>query len=233
MNTVKNFQVWVCGLMLAAAPSAALAFRSGPPAGLTGSPVSGGSSCFPCHGDGSTGPGSLQIMDFPATYAPSTNYDLTVKIADATKLGAGFQISVEKAGAMHVGTLSIIDGTNTQLNSTNWVNHTLAGTNNSVANWNMLPNSNSASYMVRWTSPATDQGPITAYAVGNAINNNFNNGTGDNIYLTNVTANFLAPVPTVSQWGLAVIALLVLTVGTVVIRRRPVAVCHVATVCNR
>jgi len=173
-----------------------------------------------CHGAGA-GAGSVQILGFPTNYAPSTDYDLTVRIADATKLGAGFQISVEDASGEHVGALVVTDATNTQFNTGNvWINHTLSGVNNSVANW--AANSSAANYMVRWTSPAADEGPITAWAAGNAINNDFNS-SGDTIYLTSATANFMQDVPTVSQWGLAVLALLVLTIGTAIIRRRPVA----------
>lgn len=194
----------------------ALAFRSGPPGGMTGSPASGGNSCTLCHSGGS-GSGSVQILGFPAQYAPNTDYDLTVRIADATKLGAGFQISVEDSSGEHMGTLTLLDATNTQFNAGNvWVNHTLTGVANSVTNW--AGNGNAADYTVRWTSPATDEGPITAYAAGNAINNNFGS-SGDTIYLTSVTATFMEEIPTVSQWGLAVIALMVLSAGSVILRQ--------------
>lgn len=169
-----------------------------------------------CHGAGA-GPGSVQVLGFPANYAPSTNYDLTIRIADTTKLGAGFQLSVEDASGEHAGTLSLLDPTNTQFNTGNvWVDHTSTGVNNSVTNW--AANGNAANYMVRWTSPATDEGPITAWAAGNAINNNFSS-SGDTIYLTSQTANFMEEVPTVSQWGLAILAMLVLTAGSLMIGR--------------
>jgi len=169
-----------------------------------------------CHGAGA-GPGSVQILGFPSNYAPSTDYDLTIRIADNTKLGAGFQLSVEDNSGEHVGTLSLLDPTNTQFNTGNvWVDHTLAGVNNSVTNW--AANGSAANYMVRWTSPATDEGPVTAWAAGNAINNNLGS-SGDTVYLTSTTANFMEMVPTVSQWGLAILAMLVLTAGSLMIRR--------------
>ncbi len=211
-----------CASMSALLATPALAFRSGPPAGFNGSTASFGSSCMQCHGAGA-GPGSVQILGFPASYLPSTNYDLTVRIADATKLGAGFQLSVEDASGEHTGVLSLLDATNTQFNTGNvWVNHTASGVNNSVTNW--ATNGNAANFMVRWTSPATDEGPVTAWAAGNAINNNLGS-SGDTIYLTSTTANFMEMVPTVSQWGLAILAMLVLTAGSLMIgRRRPVSV---------
>lgn len=219
MMTARNssWRLMTAIMMLGVIADASWAFRGGPPAGMTASPASSGASCTLCHGS-AAGPGSVQILGFPANYAPSTNYDLTVKIADATKLGAGFQISVEKAGGVHAGVLTLLDATNTQFNTGNvWVNHTSTGVNNSVAAWGA--NGNMASYPVRWTSPAVDEGPITAYAAGNAINSNFSS-SGDTIYLANTTATFAPDVPTVSQWGITTIALLLLTGGTVILGRR-------------
>lgn len=174
------------GLMLAfAAPSSVLAFRSGPPPGRNGSTASGGATCRQCHGS-STGPGSVQIIGFPAQYLANALYDIDVRIQDSTKFGAGFQVSFETTTGAHVGTIIRTDTSGTQFNS-GWLNHTSTGVNNSVANWFSM--GNAAVYRLQWRAPASDRGPIRAWAAGNAINNNFTSA-GDIIYLTNITATF-------------------------------------------
>lgn len=171
--------------LMLGSPSGALAFRSGPPAGRNGSTASGGVTCRSCHGN-AIGPGSVEIIGFPAQYMVNAIYDINVRVQDATKVGAGFQISFETTTGSHVGTIIRTDTTGTQLNS-GWLNHTTTGVSNSVANWSVM--GNAAVYSLRWRAPTTDRGPIRAWAAGNAINNNFS-ATGDIIYLTNKTATF-------------------------------------------
>jgi len=170
--------------LLVCAP-AALARRANPPAGRTGSPASGGSSCMQCHGS-ATGAGAVEILGLPGSYQAGAVYDLTIRVSDPDQVGAGFQISIENAMGTHVGILSLIDPTTTQLNGSdpNFVNHTSAGVVDSVAGWAGL--GDAAEYPVRWQAPATDAGPITFWAAGNAINNNFSS-SGDIIYLTDQT----------------------------------------------
>ena len=168
-----------------------------------------------CHGS-TSGSGSVQILGAPGSYAGGVVYDLTVRIADPAQVGAGFQISVEDAAGTHVGTLIVSDTTNTQPNG-GWVNHTSTGVVNSVANWAAL--GNVAEYDLQWQAPSSDVGLVTFYAAGNAINNN-GNSVGDLVYLTTETAAFGESIPTVSEWGMVAMVLLVLTVGTVVFCRR-------------
>jgi len=195
--------------------SQAMAYREGPPAGMTGSPGSTGNTCMQCHGF-AAGPGSVEILGVPTQYALSQTYDLTVRISDPSQAGAGFELSVENAIGTHVGTLSVIDAVNTQLNTADYINHTLDGVDNSVAAWAV--NGNSADYQVRWQAPASPAGPITFWAAGNAIDDNGFN-SGDFIYLTNVTA--IDPtVPAASTWGLIVMAIVLLTAGTLAVARR-------------
>jgi hypothetical protein len=159
---------------------------------LTGSTASGGASCRLCHGN-TIGPGSVQILGFPTQYQPNLLYSLSVRVADPTKLGAGFQFDVETFTGQPAGTILRTDLTHTQLNSrsspTLWlgINHTSSGVNNSVANWASM--GNAAVYNLSWRAPSSDVGPVRAWAVGNAINNSFTS-SGDIIYLTNRTATF-------------------------------------------
>lgn len=216
---IQSFVAITTLAMTLAVPSSVFAFRNGPPAGANGSTASGGVSCKACHG-ADVGAGSVQILGAPSVYRPGTIYPLTVRVEDASQVGAGFQISVENAAGIHTGFLVVSDFTNTQFNQS-WINHNGTGVTNSVTDWASL--GNAAEYNVQWEAPPTDEGPITFWAVGNAINNN-SIQTGDIIYLTNTTAVFGPPVPTVSQWGMMVMLLLIMTAATLVIGRNQSAV---------
>ena len=205
--------------------SQVLAFRSGPPSERNGSTASGGQSCSQCHGS-AVGSGSVQILGAPGAYAPSTTYNLTVRIDDPVQAGAGFELSVEDAAGPHVGTLVLSDATNTQFLSddpidcpTNdcFVSHTSTGVTTSVADWGTM--GNAAIFNVDWTSPASDVGTVTFWAVGNAINDNFSS-SGDIVYLTNTSAGFAEPTPAASTWGLAVLTLVMLVAGSIMLNRK-------------
>ena len=213
-SKTKIYVTTVVTVLLVTSPSSVFAFRNGPPAGQNGSTASGGASCKACHGNAS-GAGSVQIIGAPTTYQLGVLYNLTVRIEDSTQAGAGFQISAEDASGTHAGVLSVVDA-NTQANA-DWINHTGTGVNNSVSNWSSM--GNSAEYDVEWEAPSSDIGPVTFWVAGNAINNNFA-PTGDIVYLHNVTANASPLIPTVTEWGLLVMLLLLMTTGTLVIGRR-------------
>jgi hypothetical protein len=139
------------------------------------------------------GTGSVQILGFPTEYQPNVLYSLSIRVADPTKLGAGFQFDVETSTGQPAGTILRTDLIHTQLNSrsspTLWfgINHTSSGVNNSIVNWTSM--GNAAVYNLSWRAPTSDAGPVTAWAAGNAINNNFTT-SGDIIYLANRTATF-------------------------------------------
>lgn len=167
-----------------------------------------------CHGS-NVGSGSVSLSGAPTLYSPNTVYNLIVRVADPVQVGGGFQISVEDPVGNHVGTLLLSDTTNTRFNSGAqvFVNHTSTGVDNSVANW--AANGNAVDYVLQWQSPGMDVGPVTFWVAGNAIDDNGSN-TGDFVYLTNKTATFSSgDVPTVSEWGMLAMAMMVLTSGTV------------------
>ena len=200
--------------IVACLTQSAQASRFAVASGRTGSPGSGGATCRGCHGS-TVGTGSVEILGMPDNYQANAVYDLTVRVSDATKLGAGFQISAEDAAGNHIGTLSVIDAVNTALNTGVYLNHTSNGVDAAVTGW--AANGNSVSYPARWTAPSTDMGTVTFWAAGNAINNNFSS-SGDIIYLTSKSASFIA-VPAVSTWGMVVFTLCVMTAGTIVAGR--------------
>lgn len=195
----------------------ATAFTGGPPSGVNGSTGSGGSDCSVCHSNSAGGAGSVQIIGAPSSYLSGVLYNLTVRVEDPVKIGAGYQFSVEDAAGIAIGTLSPVDA-NSQLNG-GFINHTSAGVNTSLANWASL--GNAAEFQFTWQAPAGDAGPLTFWAAGNAINH-AGGDNGDLIYLTNQSAAFAGDVPTVSEWGLVILLISLMTAGTIVmVRQRP------------
>ena len=195
--------------------SIAVAFSGGPPPNLNGSTASGGATCAQCHQNSAGGAGSVQILGVPTLYEPGATYTLTVRIADPIQVGAGYQFSVEDATGAFIGTLGTLD-TGSQLNA-GFINHTSTGVATSLANWVSL--GNAAEYQFTWQAPATGAGDLTFWAIGNAIDDSFTN-QGDLLYLTNKTAGAVAPVPTVSEWGLVVMLITLLTAGTIIMVRQ-------------
>ena len=72
-----------------------------------------------------------------------------------------------------------------QFSGIGWVSHTSTGVNNSILNWASM--GSAAVYNLSWTAPSVDVGPVTAWAAGNAFNND-HFPTGDIIYLTSESA---------------------------------------------
>jgi len=236
MRSLKDLFVLI-GVIACLAPEV-MASRFDVVAGRTGGPANGGATCKSCHGQ-TTGPGMVEIFGAPNHYQADAVYDLVVRVTDPTRLGAGFQISAEDASGNHIGELSVIDSVRTALNTDDpvYLNHSSDGVDDSVANW--AANGNSVDYPVRWTAPSTDMGAVTFWAAGNAINDNFSAscptqpscapGCCDIIYLTSKSANFVA-VPAVSTWGMVILAISVLTAGSIMaVRRRPARVLVPAT----
>ncbi len=194
--------------------SLALAFSSGPPSGLNGSTASGGSDCSGCH-SGSPGPGSVEIIGAPASYQAGALYNLTIRVADPGQVGAGYQFSVEDALGAAIGTLSPTDA-NSQFNN-GFINHTSAGVSTSITDWASL--GNAAEFQFTWQAPAADAGALTFWAIGNAIDNS-GSFSGDTLYLTNQTASIAADIPTVSEWGLIIMLISLMTAGTIIMVRQ-------------
>lgn len=163
----------------------AQANRSGALPGLTGGPASGGATCQACHGV-AVGGGSVEIVGLPIAYEPDAVYDLVVRISDPAQAGAGFELSVEDPNGVHAGELIRSDTAHTRFagGNTNYLTHNAAGVADAVANWAAL--GGAAEYQIQWRAPATDVGPVTFWAAGNAINNDFT-PIGDVIYTANQT----------------------------------------------
>ncbi len=227
MLTVRKMSLlvgYVAISVLGSSSVFALAFSGGPPSGVNGSTGSGGSDCSVCHANSSGGAGAVQILGAPSAYVAGALYNLTIHIADPVKVGAGYQFSVEDAAGIATGTLSLVDA-NSQLNG-GFINHTSAGVTASIANWGSL--GNAAEYQFTWQAPAGDAGPVTFWAAGIAINN-AGGDNGDLLYLTNQSASFAGNVPTVSEWGLAIMLMSLMTAGTIIMVRQRSSAMHAAS----
>jgi hypothetical protein len=166
----------------------ALTSTDTPAAARTGAP--GESTCKSCHGqfDLNSGPGSISI-DFnggDTTYNPGQTYTVNVTVTQGSLVKFGFQSVVLKdATNTNIGTIAVTNATQTATyngtvsgGSRKYIAQKTAGTSATTAG--------SKSWSFDWTAPATDEGNITIYAVGNATNNQGNTG-GDYIYTTKQT----------------------------------------------
>ncbi len=187
-------------------------FSGGPPDGHTGGP--GEANCTACHAGFplNSGDGQLEIIGAPRSYTPAATYSIAVRISDPSQMRWGFEITAVAENGDGIGSFTITDATNTQLSDNappnrDYVKHTSAGTFNGTADGPVM-------WTFDWTAPATDEGPATFYAAGNAANGNGNNG-GDYIYTTSNEFR----VPASGTTGLLLL-LLMITVITVVTLRR-------------
>ncbi|MCB9848471.1 MAG: hypothetical protein H6814_08665 [Phycisphaeraceae bacterium] len=164
--------------------SGAHAFSGGAPEGFSGSPASGTLDCTICHAEFgvNTGPGAVAVLGLPPLYVPDQVYTLRVRVEDATKAGAGFELSVEDTAGMRLGQLAVTDALNTRnagSGPVHFVTQTSAGKQASIADWAAM--GGAAEFTVQWTAPSSDEGEIGFYAAGNAINN-ATASSGDEIY---------------------------------------------------
>jgi len=175
---------------------AAIASKSGAEPGYSGGSEgfgqTPGQNCTACH-DFNQGPGRVELLGLPLRYRSGVLYDLTVRVADPQQAGAGFELSAEGA-AVHIGDLLLQDAIRTRFaeggGSGDYVTHTRAGVNDSIANW--IANGGSYSYHLSWRAPLADAGPITFFTAGNAVNNGQANN-GDRYYAHDATIGFGLP----------------------------------------
>lgn len=159
----RSFAISVLAAMLV--PVAAGAFSSGPPDGFAGDPPAG-MNCTICHVDYdvNSGDGLLELLGLPATYAPGTNYDLTVRLRDPGQQRWGFMMTSLDGSNAQSGTFTLLDALRTQVSDNpgtdaDYIKHTSTGTD--------FPTPNGpVSWMLRWTAPLS--GTATFYLAGNA-----------------------------------------------------------------
>jgi hypothetical protein len=190
-------------------PTTLLAFSGGPPDGKTGAPGEG--VCTDCHSTYplNSGDGSLNISA-PSYFMAGQTYSIMVTLADSGQSRWGFEIT-----QFGDGSFGVTDPTNTQLSSSggkDYIKHTSTGTNAGTPH-------GPTSWSFDWTAPATPPDSVVLYAAGNAANNN-NNNQGDYIYTASTVLYFTEAIPTLNEWGMIILSLLLLAMGTVAVIRR-------------
>lgn len=164
---------------------AARALSRGPFLERTAAP--GEETCNACHRTYplDSGPGSVEILDLPERYAPATLYPIRVRVADPIASQWGFEITAideegAAAGFFQTSTETVLAVGPSQRYGRFYAHQTLSGTYPGLrvaAEWTFF-----------WKSPATDLGPVTLYAAGNAANGDHTDFF-DYVYTTNATVD--------------------------------------------
>lgn len=125
-----------------------------------GGKYNGGTSCGSCHGNVNTAT-TVALNGLPTTFTPGQTYSLNFTVANSTNSLAGFNIQVT-GGTLTAGSGSKVNGAKTQ------ITHTTP----------MSAVSGVSTFNFSWTAPASTTA-ITFNAVGNAVNGNNNDDSGD------------------------------------------------------
>lgn len=154
-------------------------FTGGTPGAKTGSPGDGGATCTDCHVGTATPVENWISSDIPELgYVVGETYTITATASENGVSKFGFELTAEDADGNKVGSFNISDANTQAANNGNSVTHTAAGT----------AGTNSKTWTMEWTAPATDLGVITFYAAFNATNSN-SATSGDKIYTSTLSVD--------------------------------------------
>ena len=166
-----------------------LSFSGSPPTGRTGAP--GESTCTSCHNVGNSQglDGSISISGLPAEVLPSTNYRVTVEVANPNGLSltAGMSMVALDSDDLNAGSFSNPSpGANvevTNFNGRNYLGHNPAQAYdaNRISSWS-----------VDWTSPADPDPNVTFYAVGNITDGDVGANTSNDLIVFNTQSTEVA-----------------------------------------
>jgi hypothetical protein len=152
----------------------AMGDSNGAPAGRTGSPGDGNTTCAnSCHTGSAVTPVAGWITsNIPGTgYVPGTTYSITATATYTGRVKFGFEVSPQDPAGNKIGTLAITSAQTQLVASGKYITHTSSGTSGT----------NSKSWTFNWTAPPSGTGAFTFYGAFNCTNNN-NNSSGDLIY---------------------------------------------------
>ena len=162
----------------------------------TGAPFPGEGSCAKsgCHDSNPANFGaggvSVLINGGPASefrYAPGETASLTVRVADPAAFRWGFQLSTRPPdGCSQAGSLAPANNDVAIITDTDTFAPCAQSTIDFAVHNTAKFGPNEATFLVNWTAPSSDIGPIVFAAAGNAANGN-NQRFGDNIYTTQET----------------------------------------------
>lgn len=191
----------------------------GPPPRVTLAPGDNAKACTLCHsGTLDSGTGSVKILlQSGNVYVPGVRQRVTVTVSDAAQQRWGFELTARVSSApetTQAGQLKSVDNFTQVIcedagsepcAGVSFIQHTSAGTRNGTKG--------GASFQFDWTPPATNAGPVTLYAAGNAANGD-GSSAGDHIYTSSVQLTPVASqAPTIMTGG--IVSAATLTAGPV------------------
>lgn len=175
-----------------------LAFGHANYTGYSGAPGSNGLCASSCHG--TTG-GTIQITGFPAEYVPDQVYTLTVSHSGGTSIR-------QFNGSCRIGTGSANAGVISS--GTNTITYNVSGETNGIH----FTTTNLETATFDWTAPGAGTGEVRLYIAGLQGSSG---GQNSNFVLT--ANEQVTSVPTLGQWGMMLMGLLLLLIGTIAVVR--------------
>ena len=199
----------VLTLMLAAAT--AFATSSGGPIKRTGAAIDGGLTCLQCHNQFAppVNQGAGRVLVSVNAYTPGSTYSLNVQVVDPSAIRWGFQLTARAAGdeTRQAGAFTPSDtirvlcdpvGEAPCNGALEFATHRETSTGGGVRG--------QRTFVVQWTAPSQDVGPVIFYAAGLAADGD-GLGSGSRTYTTSAKAgssgcNITGP-PTIVMNGVA------------------------------
>jgi uncharacterized protein (TIGR03437 family) len=162
---------WRTVLTLMIPAAAAFATSSGGPIKRTGAAVDGGATCLQCHNQFAppVNQGGGRVLVSVNAYAPGTTYSLNVQVMDPSAIRWGFQLTARVASdeTRQAGTFTASDtigvlcdpvGEAPCNGALEFATHRETSTGGGVRGMR--------TFVVQWTAPSRDVGPVIFYAAG-------------------------------------------------------------------
>lgn len=183
---------WRTVLTLMMMASAALATSSGGPIKRTGAAVDGGLTCLQCHNQFAppVNQGGGRVLVSVNAYTPGSTYSLNVQVMDPSAIRWGFQLTARVASdeTRQAGTFTASDTTGVFCDpvgaapcngALEFATHRETSTGGGVRAMR--------TFVVQWTAPSHDVGPVTFYAAGLAADGD-GLASGSRTYTTSTKA---------------------------------------------
>ncbi len=154
--TILSAIVTVCIIVFGLGQQQAISRSDGAPYAKTGSPSDGQTCNEGCHGNSPGTPNgaeAIELTGLPAAgYVPDSTYNLTISASGSSYDKFGFEISPQTWSGDMLG--EWIAGTDSWINSTNWLTHSFAGTAgaNGAQSWDF-----------QWIAPSAGTGNVNFY----------------------------------------------------------------------
>lgn len=200
----------IAAIVVCFVPGEAFGHSYGPKPRVTAAPGDDAKACTACHTTNAlnSGSGSVKIvLQGGPAYIPGVKQRIVVQVSDPNQQRWGFELTARlnsDLASAQAGDFTSVDnmtqvicedyGPKPCASGPTFITHTSAGTRNGTKN--------GVVFQFDWTPPATNAGPVTLYAAGNAANGN-GSPTGDLIYSSSVQLTPAIPAaPSVSAGGI-------------------------------